>query len=255
MMDQQQETTTNIFARFVVIWTFTTRFPMPKALWPKKTVPGDKALSLMPLVSGLLGLFIGAVTAGVQYAGLPPLASAWFGVTVYALSGWALHLDGWGDLWDGIGSGRSGEELRSVIKDSHLGAYGAVGLVCALGLWTSLLAPINIVQKIIACSTAASLGRLAICSAAFFGVYPWEKGLAKGWVDGFTLGDLTVAFICTMPFAAFAPVRWLIAAPLVLILGAAMALWMNKRLGGTNGDVLGAAAVAGEILALAVFSL
>jgi adenosylcobinamide-GDP ribazoletransferase len=252
---EQQETTSNIFARFVVIWTFTTRFPMPKVLWPKKTVPGDKALALMPLVGGILGLFAGAVAAAAQFAGLPQLAAAWLGVTAYTLGGWALHLDGWGDLWDGLGSGKSGEDMRSVIKDTHLGAFGAVGIVCALGLWTSLLAPINIVQKIIACSTAASLGRLTICSAAFFGVYPWEKGLAKGWVDGFTFGDLVLSLICTLPFAFFAPARWIAATPLVIITGALLALWMNKRLGGTNGDVLGAAAVAGEILALAVFSL
>jgi adenosylcobinamide-GDP ribazoletransferase len=51
-----------------------------------------------------------------------------------------------------------------------------------------------------------------------------------------------------------APVRWSFSAAAAIMIGFGMAGWMNSRLGGVNGDVLGAAAVAAEIASLAVFS-
>ena len=245
----------DFFARFVVIWTLITRIPLPRHWWPDKSPSGNSALALSPLAGGLLGVLTGLAIAAVRVMGAGQSASVWIGVLFYSLAGWSLHLDGWGDMWDGLGSGRRGDDLRSVMKDSRLGAYGAIGLILAFGLWTSLLGSISPEQTAAACATSAAVGRYAMCWSALFGRYPWEVGMAKGWVDSFEGYDIFVASICVFLFLPLAPLRWFFSVLLSIVVGYAAALWMNGRLGGVSGDVLGSVAVAGELLSLAVFAL
>ena len=98
----------DIAARFVVIWTLLTRIPLPQKWWPETMPPGNRVLTLAPAAGGLMGLLTGLVVTIAGFFGLAPLACAWAGAAFYFVIGWALHLDGWGDVWDGIGSGRSG---------------------------------------------------------------------------------------------------------------------------------------------------
>ena len=141
------------------------------------------------------------------------------------------------------------------MKDSRLGAYGAVGLILAFGLWTSLAGSVLPDRLAAALTVSAASGRFACCAAAYMGKYPWNRGMGKGWVDSFTGYDLFVSLIFFLIFMPAAPVRWVFSAAAALITGFGMAGWMNSRLGGVNGDVLGAAAVAAEITSLAVFSI
>ena len=245
----------DFIARFVVIWTLLTRIPLPRELWPETMPAGDRCLALAPLAGGLLGLLSGALVAAARLAGFNNCVSAWLGAAFYAMAGWALHLDGWGDLRDGVGSGRRGEELRAVMKDSRLGSYGAVGLILAFGLWTSLVGSLEGPRAVAALVTAGACGRFASCAAAFSGQYPWEAGMAKGWVDGFTGYDFFTSGICLLLCAPLAPFSWIFAAALAAAAGTMAAVRMNRRLGGVNGDVLGACEVAAELLTLGVFNL
>lgn len=245
----------DFFARFVVIWTLITRIPLPKNWWPDETPSGNSVLSLVPLAGGILGLLTGTVITVMYLLGIGQAASVWVGVAFYSLTGWSLHLDGWGDLWDGIGSGRRGEELRSVMKDSRLGAYGAIGLIIAFGLWTSLLISIDPLHTAGVCMTAAATGRFAICCAAFYGRYPWQTGMAKGWVDPFGGYDLFISSLCVLIFMPVAPIGWVFSVLFASLAGSGAAFWMNERLGGVSGDVLGSVAVTAELLSLMVFAL
>lgn len=242
-------------ACFVVIWTLLSRIPLPKKWWPKKVPKGNCALALAPLAGGLLGMTGGLAATVVYCIWKSSFASAWTAAAVYFLAGWSLHLDGWGDLWDGIGSGRSGEALRKIMKDSRLGSFGGASLVLAFGLWTSFLASTNPALRFSACAVSAASARFAECCAAFYGRYPWDEGMARGWVDAFSSCDLFVSAICLLPFLVLSPLRLLFCAALSALTGFSLALFMNRRLGGVNGDVLGAAAVAAEIASLAVWAL
>lgn len=243
----------SIFSRFIVVWTLMTRFPVPQKWWPKDFIPGHLALVLAPAVGAVLGLLTGVVFAFLTFCGLPQLPAAWISIFFYAISGWTIHLDGWGDLWDGMGSGKSGEELREIMKDSRLGSFGAVGLILAFGCWTSLVSQLPADRVVAALIVSGAMSRFAICTVAYYGTYPWEKGLAKGWVEEFTDYDWFSSFIVALLVMPFAPLRWLMA--LLFIYGAARltAKRMTVRLGGVNGDVLGATEVLCEIITLAVF--
>lgn len=245
----------DLAACFVVIWTLLSRIPLPKSWWPEKVPKGDRALALAPLAGGLLGMTGGTAAVIVRSAGGSSLVSAWAAAAVYFLAGWSLHLDGWGDLWDGIGSGRRGDALREIMKDSRLGSFGGASLVLAFGLWTSLLASVNPHLRFSACVISAASARFAEDCAAFYGRYSWDGGMAKGWVDAFSSCDLFVSALCLLPFALLSPLRAALCAALSALVGFSFALFMNRRLGGVNGDVLGASAVAAEIISLAVWAL
>ena len=41
----------------------------------------------------------------------------------------ALHEDGLADFFDGMGGGTSRERILQIMKDSHIGTYGVLGLI------------------------------------------------------------------------------------------------------------------------------
>ncbi|NLX85461.1 MAG: adenosylcobinamide-GDP ribazoletransferase [Synergistaceae bacterium] len=245
----------DLMNRFVVAWTLFSRIPLPKKWWPAEMPSGNRTLSLAPVAGGMLGLLTGSVISFANILGIGSSGAIWLGAFFYTASGWALHLDGWGDLWDGIGSGKKGNELRSVMKDSRTGAYGVTGLILAFGLWTSIMGLVPKTELLVASSVAAASGRFAACAAAYKGLYPWDKGMGRGWVDTFTGYDLFTSALSLLIFMPFAPIRWIFSAFIAAGIGFASARWMNSRLGGVNGDVLGASIVAAEIAALMVFAI
>lgn len=141
------------------------------------------------------------------------------------------------------------------MKDSRTGAYGVTGLILAFGLWTSIMGLVPKTELLVASSVAAASGRFAACAAAYKGLYPWDKGMGRGWVDTFTGYDLFTSALSLLIFMPFAPIRWIFSAFIAAGIGFASARWMNSRLGGVNGDVLGASIVAAEIAALMVFAI
>lgn len=54
----------------------------------------------------------------------------------------ALHEDGLADFFDGFGGGTTRERTLAIMKDSHIGTYGVLGLILYTGLFVSLLSTI-----------------------------------------------------------------------------------------------------------------
>jgi adenosylcobinamide-GDP ribazoletransferase len=240
---------------FTVLWIFMTRIPLPKKLLPSPpTMPSPDAMAAMPLVGGVLAA-AATMPAWLLTAAVPQAAAAWIACGVYTILGWSLHLDGWGDLWDGIGSGRRGEEMRAVMKDSRMGTFGAAGVILALSTRAALLSSISVESWLYAATVAGAAGRYASVTSAYMGEYPWSAGLGRDTVRGFKGYQLFRAFAASCVFFPLAPLGWAIGMAAAASSAAGIALWANKNLGGTNGDVLGASAVLGEILALTACSI
>ena len=88
-------------------------------------------------VVGLIGALVLALTA---LLGLPPLLRAGLATTaLVALTG-ALHEDGLADVADGFGGGATQARKLEIMRDSRIGAYGAIALMLALILRVGALA-------------------------------------------------------------------------------------------------------------------
>ncbi len=115
--------------------SFYTRLPCPQTL-DYKLLP--QAAVYLPVI----GWLVGGITAASYYLCdlIWPQTTA---IVLALITGifitGAFHEDGFADVCDGFGGGWDKEQILTIMKDSQIGAYGAVGLILMLFLKISLL--------------------------------------------------------------------------------------------------------------------
>lgn len=116
---------------------FFTRLP----LWRVCKVPADsfkRIVAYWPLTGLLTG---GAMTAVYLLAvclGFHVITAVLLAFASRLLLTGALHEDGLADFFDGFGGGGgSRERILSIMKDSHTGAFGVLGLILYVLTWVS----------------------------------------------------------------------------------------------------------------------
>ncbi|AKJ29933.1 adenosylcobinamide-GDP ribazoletransferase [Caldimonas brevitalea] len=234
----------------LIAWQFLTRVPLP-GRWLRWMGYRDAWLHAsarhFPLVGALVGLYAAAVYA-VAALLWPPTVAAGLSMAATLLITGAFHEDGWADVCDGLGGAVSRERALEIMKDSRIGAYGAIGLVMMLGLkWATLAAlpwPVAAGALLLAHSASRTAAVSLIRWMAYAGDLAQAK--AKPLARQVSMRGWGVALAWTAA-AAGASSSWL---PLPVVLAAVgagglvtlcWALWLQRRLGGYTGDCLGAA--------------
>lgn len=229
--------------------TFLTRVPLPPlAVWPAGGLA--QAMRAFPLVGAALGLVAGSIFMAA-HAVLPPWPAALLAILTLVLLTGALHEDGLADMADGLGA-RGGIARRlEIMRDSHIGAFGALALLFSVGLRAAALAAApSGWEGLLALVAAAALSRALVPAAM--------QVMAPARVDGLAAG----AGVPDASTAAFAAVLGLLltvaglGAGAPVAAGAALAfagalVWLARRaFGGYTGDVLGAIQQVAEIAVL-----
>ena len=106
-----------------------------------------------------VGVLVGALVAGVTallLAGLPhntwaPLVAAVWSTAFGVLITGAFHEDGLADVFDGLGGSAERERALIIMKDSRVGAFGAIALLLVLLAKVSLLALLGSVNVGLLC--------------------------------------------------------------------------------------------------------
>ena len=137
--------------RILAAFIFFTRLPF----WKLAEVPAEYFKNIVSRWA-----LVGWVTAGlmviVLYAGslvLPSgVALALAMITRLLITG-CLHEDGLADFFDGFGGGTNRERILAIMKDSHIGSYGVIGLICYFGLYYLLLS--NLPVELAGCAILA----------------------------------------------------------------------------------------------------
>ena len=221
-----------------------------------------RALPFFPVVGAGIGLTLGACYAGASALGLPRLAAATLALVVLGplLTG-ALHEDGLADTADGLLGGRDRASRLRIMRDSSIGAYGAVALAALLLLRVSLVASMGAVAALAALGLAHGLGRLA--TVVLMARLPYARDNEEGpggpmiqhlkpshlrWAVALGLG-LTLGVVPLLQVGALAGV---VVASLLLM---GLARRARRDLGGVTGDVLGAACTLVEIGVLLAVSV
>lgn len=212
-----------------------------------------------------IGWIAGAVGAGVYGAvhlalapsPLAPAAAAVLSCMATVCMTGGLHEDGLADVADGLGGSAEPARALAIMKDSHLGAYGAMALVLALLAKTSLLAVLGshslgaAVATVAAAQVVSRFWPLCLIRALpHVGDAAGSK--SKPLAEQISTSALCVAGLwCLLPLALYAWAQ----SPQVLglaLLGSAlatlwMARWFARRLQGFTGDCLGATQQVSEI--------
>lgn len=113
---------------------FFTRLPW----WRVRRVPADsfkRLVAYWPLAGWLTGGFMAGVFWLITIADLPFLLGLICALLARLLLTGALHEDGLADFIDGFGGGRSRSQTLAIMKDSHIGTYGVLGLIVYVALW------------------------------------------------------------------------------------------------------------------------
>ncbi len=82
-----------------------------------------------------VGLVIGALVAlayNLLHLFFPPVITAALTLTLWVILTGGLHLDGLADCCDGLLHASNPEKRLEIMKDSHMGAFGGIGLVLIL---------------------------------------------------------------------------------------------------------------------------
>lgn len=220
---------------------FFTRLPF----WKIANVPPvyfKRVVDYWPFVGWLTGgimagtLWITAEFLPVQIAVLMALAAR-------LLATGALHEDGLADFCDGFGGGTSRDKILSIMKDSHIGTYGVLGLLFYYGLMWNILTTLSVP---LACAAILSGDAWSkFCAAQIINTLPYarkeEESKAKVIYDRMSPGILLSAFMAgTLPmFLLLDKGYWWAAIAPAMMFILLMSL-MRRRLQGYTGDCCGA---------------
>ena len=135
----------------------------------------------------LVGLGIGGLLAGLDIAArqvLPlPVVGALLVAALLVLTR-ALHTEGFLDTCDGLLGGRDRESRLAILRDSHVGAFAAIGGACLLLLKWTLLAGIPEAERLGLLVLFACFSRFAMVAAMFVFPYARTQGLGSAFHDG-----------------------------------------------------------------------
>lgn len=232
---------------------FFTRLPLPIIDFRSRTLA--QAIWTAPVAGLAVALIGGAIYAVAAFCDLAAAPSAALALASMALATGCLHEDGLSDVADGFGGGRSREEKLEIMRDSRIGAYGAVTLGLSLLIRWSLLSELGDVTAVFCALIAAHMASRAL-AGTFMHFLPPAR------TDGLSAG----AGIVSPEIAGLGAILGAVALLLLGVGGAITALALLaalffgfrllclKQVGGHTGDTVGALQQLGEITILLVAS-
>jgi adenosylcobinamide-GDP ribazoletransferase len=220
---------------------------------PGEPVPPGQSAIFFPLIGAILG----AAGAGIYLAAvraLPPSLAALLTVAFWAGISGVLHEDGLADVADAMRAGRTQEKMLAILKDSRIGTFGAVALlISVLARWQAI-EHVETARLLEVCVAAQAVPRAAL--GALAGVArPVGTGLALAFCSTLTTPAAIAAIVQGVLAAFLCGVR----PGLIIVIGTYLILrlarwYFYRRIGGVNGDCLGATEQVLEILILVFFT-
>lgn len=217
---------------------FLTRLPMPR-------LSGHEAreMSLAAVWFPVAGLVIGLLLVLAAHLGMGAdrWVAALFVVLMWTAVTGALHLDGVADVADALGAAHGDPgRLHTVMKDPHVGAFGAIAILVIL------LGKLVGAAWLLASPQAHTWAMLLLIPAwARLGTVFWAKtldpiapGSGESFASGIAEKTLWLWGVALFVASLFAVSAWFALAAIAIVL--AWRTYLQWRLGGMSGDCLGA---------------
>jgi len=166
---------------FIIAFAMYSKIPMPRIDWDEENM--KYAMCFFPAI----GIVIGALQYTAGSLLLKSSCGKLFFASVMTLlplvvSG-GIHMDGYMDTMDALGSYGDKEKKLAILKDSHSGAFAILGLGCylvwSLGVWSEIKAEM---LGVISCGYVCSRALSGLAVVTFPSAR--EKGLVKTFKDG-----------------------------------------------------------------------
>ena len=228
-----------------------------------------RAMLLAPAVGALLAVVLVPVALGVdRLPSGPPLLPAALAVALLALLTRGLHLDGLADLADGLGSYRSPEQARAIMKAPDVGALGLAAVVLVLLVQVAALSACLsagrggsalLVALVTARVAVAAACRAGVPAASPTGLGALVAGTVPRWAPALLALVTALAGVLALVLEQGATGPRLAQPVLAVAAGLATAALLQRhavrRIGGITGDVLGALVEVTTAVVLVVLAL
>ena len=225
-----------LWKSFILATSMYSKLPTPRTEW------SDRAMSYVFCFFPWIGLVIGGMEllwfVASDLLNLGNFLFAAVAVLIpIAITG-GIHLDGFCDTCDALGSHQPRERKLEILKDSHTGAFALLGICIYLILFTALWSDVHPVTEL-ALIPVISRTLSGLCAVS------WNNARGTGLLASFSqASDLRCNRIVL--------VVWLLASGIALFLlggwpiaiGAAISLVVYRRIsqkefGGITGDLAG----------------
>lgn len=237
---------------FVIAWHFLTAVPLRASYHDPTPCELGRSMLWFPLVGLLIGGFLAAGDR-VLSAFLAPSVVNLLIIVLLIVVTRGLHLDGLADTIDGLAGGRTPEERLAIMRDPHLGALGAAGLVLALGLRYAALMAVPQADRLSILIAMPAVGRWTMIIGS--GSAPYARrdgGLAQPFLQQLSIREVTggTAVLAVALIWALGPIGALIVGVISAVIAYGAAAFARRLLGGITGDTLGAINELAEVLFL-----
>ncbi|GAC1622720.1 MAG: adenosylcobinamide-GDP ribazoletransferase [Bradyrhizobium sp.] len=217
--------------------------------------PGDAA-AFFPLVGALLGASAGILLLAFS-PGLGRPMSAWLALAWLAAITGCVHEDGLADVADAVRAGRSREKMMQILKDSRIGAYGAIALILTIAVRWQALAQ-SAVNPVAGLAAALALSRASMVGLAA-STPPAGTGLGQAFAAACSRNVLFMVAGKSLAIAGVAAIFTGGRPAAAMLLATASFVWLarfyfTRTLGGVNGDCLGATCQVVETVNLVILA-
>jgi adenosylcobinamide-GDP ribazoletransferase len=227
--------------QFVVAWQFLTIIPVSRRHHAIESEQFAHSMIWFPAV----GLAVGGLLVLAMWLfemGLSRSVSDGLVVVLLIVLTRGLHLDGLADTIDGWGGGRTPEQRLAIMRDSRIGAMGAMALIADLGLRYLGLSALPEQGRWLAVASMPLVGRWAMAVAGLRMPYArTESGMAQPFLDYLKTEHVLGATILAGIWLGwcFGLTGALSVLALSGLMARGIALLSGRLCGGLTGDVFG----------------
>lgn len=234
--------------KILAAFMFFTRLPF----WRLANVPSayfKNIVSLWPLV----GWFTAGIMVLVLYSSsliLPGSVAILLAIIARLLLTGCLHEDGLADFLDGFGGGTSKEKTLSIMKDSHIGTYGVIGLVLYFAMFYLLLdsVPLSLAGSAILAADPFCKGISAMIINKLPYVRKEEEAKNKTVYSKMTPSELSICILLAGLSLIWLPsFSYFLAIILPIAIFLILVNFMKRKIGGYTGDCCGATFLLTEL--------
>lgn len=233
----------NVFQTIAVAFAMFSAIPCPQPVWTEKNM--RYSLCAFPLIGVVCGLLWWGWSALMAYVGAPTLLLAGGMCAIPVLVTGGIHLDGYADTSDALGSYGPPEKKREILKDPRCGAFAVIRLCTWFALYFALCGSVRWDSRALWCMGLAFV--LERCLSGFANAaFPLAKntGLAHTFAAAADKEKVRIVLVVASVVLAVAMILVGGLAGVAMVLAAGWVLWRYhrvalKQFGGITGDLAG----------------
>lgn len=224
---------------FLLALQFLTVFPLKPKEFSEKNAAGS--MVYFPLVGLTLAVILMVTAKLMVFLGLGDLAICTLVVALLAVLTGGIHLDGLADTSDAFLSRKNKDDMLAIMRDSHIGAMGVLGLIFTVFFKISLLYSLSGALRGISLVLMCVLSRWSMVLSMFLFPYARQEGKAGVFMQGITRSIFILSTVITLLIAFCA---WQFKGLLMMLIAGLVAyvidLFISRKINGLTGDTLGA---------------